>query len=862
MGALKFNRSQYQRDVALVGAATAKHYIDPPHSPYVPEKAKETSMRDILIGVIATIVVFGLGVATTLYVAGPTQNQDGENSTASPTFQSPDEPTKSAETMPTANNTATIEAAITADAIMAATKTAESNSAVAAAVKAAMADLSIETATTAPTPTNTETEVATTAPTPTNTEEVVSSSSPTATTTPKPTNTFTPVPTPTLSPSPTPTSVITAKGIPTPPLVVAVSKEAWPFSYQEGSNFKGFEVDLIKEIVRGWYGLEDDANPEARGVLKFVDTTVAEREPRIRYDGTPRPEREDYIEYEEPVHFLIGSVAYRAARCEPANSKGLICTRYSHANRDRFALLVQANGPFDTFCDLDFQSNIKARIRIIQNTTGESVLRDFERICKFEDITIELNDLDDWKVPSRPAAINAVKSSDDGRDVYRSNYYLLKYGADYNNFPEESREIFRAPESYFDTYHIWLRGEHAELRDLLDEALLAMRASGEYDKICGGEPYCHVETSHIGIAIDLSGRNSPLGKDQQKGADIAQSLFNRLGGINGRPIGTIRRDNTSDQSEQQNITIENFKALIDENVIAIVGPSLSQQAFTANKYVNEQIGCIPIIGPSNTAEGIPQLGDCILRISAPVARYAPYAVDVAFRRGVERVAVAYATDDAFSRSETVTFQKAVTDTYGLELVTVEAFETTDSDFSVQVENILDEKPELVIISGLQRDGTTFLTQLRESGYDGLIIGGNGLNTPRILPLCKQYCEGVLIAQAYSYELDTPINQQFIQEFQEHQDEFEYPPQFTAQLFSAIQVIVEALTIVDAQTPLEDMDITQQREALTKQLLSGMMFETPLGTISFDSEGEVHQNNFYVAEISDSQFKTIATYETD
>jgi len=61
----------------------------------------------------------------------------------------------------------------------------------------------------------------------------------------------------------------------------------------------------------------------------------------------------------------------------------------------------------------------------------------------------------------------------------------------------------------------------------------------------------------------------------------------------------------------------------------------------------------------------------------------------------------YAQNDAFNKSETEIFQKTVKD-QGLELVTVQKFQTTDTDFQTQATNAINLKPDLVIISNLQR----------------------------------------------------------------------------------------------------------------------------------------------------------------
>jgi branched-chain amino acid transport system substrate-binding protein len=354
----------------------------------------------------------------------------------------------------------------------------------------------------------------------------------------------------------------------------------------------------------------------------------------------------------------------------------------------------------------------------------------------------------------------------------------------------------------------------------------------------------------IGVAVAQSSNVSLFGQEQVLGAQIAEKYFNDKGGVNGTPIKLVYQDTAGDEAG----TINAFQTLINDNVIAIVGPTLSQQAFAADPFA-EKAG-VPVIAPSNTAQGIPEIGKYVSRVSAPVAKVAPNAIAAALKINpdIKTVAVAYAQNDAFSKSETGTFQQVITDTYKFDLATVQTFQTTDTDFTTQASNIMNVQPDLVVISGLAADGANLIKQLRDLGYTGLIVGGNGLNTANIFPVCQNQCDGILVAQAYSPQLDSAINKMLVDTYAAEQQKT--PGQFTAQAFAAVQVLVEALQAVDQKTPIKDLALADLRNALNDQLLSGMTFDTPLGEISFDPEGELNQSQFYVAQIKmDSDGKT-------
>jgi branched-chain amino acid transport system substrate-binding protein len=345
----------------------------------------------------------------------------------------------------------------------------------------------------------------------------------------------------------------------------------------------------------------------------------------------------------------------------------------------------------------------------------------------------------------------------------------------------------------------------------------------------------------IGIAVAQTSNTALLGQEQVIGAQLAEKYFNARGGVNGTPIKLIFQDAAGDT----NTAINAFTTLINQNkVVGIVGPTLSTQAFASDPIADR--AKVPVLAPSNTAKGIPQIGEFIARVSAPVAQVAPNAVKAALKQNpkIKKVAVMFAQNDTFATSETGTFQETAKN-LGLEVVTVQKFQTTDNDFTTQVTSVLSANVDLVIISGLANDGGNLIKQLRQLGYKGAIIGGNGLNTANMFPVCGKLCDGVLIAQAYNPSVKNTANNAFVEAYKAQYKKD--PPQFSAQAFTAVQVFVEALKVVDrkkklANTPLEDVRI-----ALNSAILVGK-YRTPLGEVNFDKEGEILQKNFYVAQI--------------
>ncbi|MDY0227415.1 MAG: ABC transporter substrate-binding protein [Desulfomicrobium apsheronum] len=347
----------------------------------------------------------------------------------------------------------------------------------------------------------------------------------------------------------------------------------------------------------------------------------------------------------------------------------------------------------------------------------------------------------------------------------------------------------------------------------------------------------------VGIAVGQTTNVALFGEEQVNGAKVAERMINEKGGVGGTPIKLVFQDTGGDEAG----AINAFQNLISrDKVVAIIGPTLSQQAFAANPIANQ--AKVPVVGPSNTAKGVAQIGEYVSRISAPMTLVAPNALKraLAVNPNIKNVAVVYAQDDAFNVSETGIFQEAIKG-MGLSIVLVQKTSVKDTDFTTQVTAILGAGVDMVVMSCLAADGGNMVKQLRQFGYEGLIVGGNGFNSPNMYPVCGKECTGVIVAQAYSPRADNAENNAFVPVFKEMFKKD--PAQFSAQAYTSVKVVVDALNEVEQSTgkKVADMDTAELRTALNAAIISSS-YETPLGEIVLDADGEITQKTFYVSQI--------------
>ena len=349
----------------------------------------------------------------------------------------------------------------------------------------------------------------------------------------------------------------------------------------------------------------------------------------------------------------------------------------------------------------------------------------------------------------------------------------------------------------------------------------------------------------LGAVIALTGNANLYGQDQRLGIGLAERWALEQARLDPasvpRPVRLLLEDGASDEQS----AIAGFNLMLRRGVLALIGPTLSQQAFAADPIAQRR--GVPVVAPSNTAKGIPQIGSFISRVSAQSSVIAPLSLEEALQRdpGLQRVAVFYAQDDAYSTAEVAIFQKALT-ARGLRPVSVQRTQLGQNDFQSAITAVLPQRPQLVVISAQAVDGGNLIRQLRELGYRGQIVVGNGLNTPNIYPICQRWCDGILIAQAYSPDLDTPVNRAFLRLYRSS-GSAGAPPQITAQAWTAYQVLFEAIQRLQRRGGLEGVSLAEARRRLMAELLSGR-YDTPLGPIRFSPEGEVIQGRFFVAEV--------------
>ena len=325
------------------------------------------------------------------------------------------------------------------------------------------------------------------------------------------------------------------------------------------------------------------------------------------------------------------------------------------------------------------------------------------------------------------------------------------------------------------------------------------------------------EAVQLGSIEILSGPNAAYGTAIKAGMELALAEVNAKGVLGGRKITLTIEDSAANKDQAINAA---RKLIGRDKVVAIIGPTLSNEMFAAGPVANERH--IPIMGTSTTANGITAMGEYVFRTSLPESDVIPVTLKKAMDRGVKSIALMYANDDAFSKSG-YDVMKAAAEKAGLRIVDVESFGSKDSDFSAQLTKIKQLKPDAIGISALVEPVSGVLLAARQLGFgsETLFIGGNGSNSPKLGEIAGKAADGLLVGSPWFVGKPTAVNTAFVADFKKKYDK--EPDQFAAQAYDALKIMAAAIDRAGVADP------AKVRDALMQTKFDGVM-----GPFSFTS----------------------------
>ena len=344
------------------------------------------------------------------------------------------------------------------------------------------------------------------------------------------------------------------------------------------------------------------------------------------------------------------------------------------------------------------------------------------------------------------------------------------------------------------------------------------------------------EPVRVGYLGGTSGRVADLGISGRNGTQLAVDLINQKGGIDGRKVELIVRD------DEQNAEVakQRFKELVNAKVAAVVGPMTSGMAVAILPLINENK--LLTFGATCTANELGDKDDYFFRVIGSARVYANLSAQYQYGvQGLRKVSVILdGRNKAYSESWAGDFRTSF-EQLGGKVVSYRIFESGDeAGLGGLVEESLRAGPDGVVLVGNSVDAALLTQQIRKRAPTLKLATSEWAATERYIELAGKAAEGVVMAQFFDRGSSKPEYLEFRKKYLER---FGEEPGFgSVAAFDAANVVLAALGKNPNQAPKETI--------LGLKKFSGLQNE-----IEIDATGDARRDTL-VTIIRDGKFVVV------
>jgi branched-chain amino acid transport system substrate-binding protein len=325
------------------------------------------------------------------------------------------------------------------------------------------------------------------------------------------------------------------------------------------------------------------------------------------------------------------------------------------------------------------------------------------------------------------------------------------------------------------------------------------------------------EPIKIGLSINLSGRGGSAGEYIRNGAMLAVTEINKKGGIYGRPISLLIKD---DKNTDEGI-LQADKELIAEGVPVIIGHTYSETTFKAYPYVtcHNTLLFTPFTGTTK----LTGKDDLFFRTSVDNKAYGKALSVLLARRQIKNVSFLL---DMSNPSFVLDYVEHTKRFYSGHISTVQFNSRQTTDWKRVLSGLTNPKPEaIMLLTEVTMTGIA-AQKLRAKGFEGDFIASLWAQTPDLMRYGGKAVEGLTIITFISPQYNNPQFEAFAKEVKE---KFNQPVTArTVRAYEAIYIITEALKQCTEISAAE----------LKKSLLRISKFNSIMGPVKFDAFGDV------------------------
>lgn len=313
----------------------------------------------------------------------------------------------------------------------------------------------------------------------------------------------------------------------------------------------------------------------------------------------------------------------------------------------------------------------------------------------------------------------------------------------------------------------------------------------------------------VGFVAGLSGRLSELGISARNGAQLAINAINNEGGINGRMIQFIPKDNKGDPETTYTVINE----LINEGVNIIIGPFLSSMAEPTLRAVKDKD--VLVISPTISTDAVKDIDDNFIRLALVSSSQAhPITKDIV-KKGYHSIAVVYDISNKAYTDPIYKLLKEIVSKEQKKIVYVNSLEDKDNiDFITIAREIKTSQAEALVLITSGIDAAALCQQIYKTGYNIDIYGTSWVKANYFLQHGGKAVEGVKLVNIYENPVKTPEYMNFKNLYH---DTYKVDPSFISiQGYDAIRIMALGIDYYKSSKPA-----LMKKAILTIQTFQGL-----------------------------------------
>jgi branched-chain amino acid transport system substrate-binding protein len=240
-----------------------------------------------------------------------------------------------------------------------------------------------------------------------------------------------------------------------------------------------------------------------------------------------------------------------------------------------------------------------------------------------------------------------------------------------------------------------------------------------------------------------------VGAATKRGIELAVEEINAAGGVGGRKVQAVMRDDGGDGARAAEIAQE----FVDDKVLGVIGHVNSGPTIAAAKVYD---GHVAMVATSATSPALSGISPWVFRVIASDSINGDMIARFATRHGYKRAAIIY-ENDSYGRGLAAAFYRR----FGGQIVSVDPIAPDATDLEPYVSYYGSRDPDIVFAIGGSTSGIALLREAHRQHLDTDFVGSDGWTA---IVSDTALSEGVYVGAPFTAEDPRPEVRHFVEAY--------------------------------------------------------------------------------------------------